>query len=123
MVLSANPSGTNTYLQFLTVLLLFVFVLFITWFTTRWIAKLQRGQMSTGTNLEVLETQKIAADKYLQIIRAGERYMVIAVGKGEVHMLTELSKDEIIFKADSEKNVDFGTIFDRVKNLKQRNEK
>ena len=38
-MLLAITSRTDSYLQFLTVLLLFVFVLVITYFTTRWIAR------------------------------------------------------------------------------------
>ena len=48
------------------------------------------------TNLEVIETCRITSNKYLQIVRAGTKYLLIAIGKDEVHMLTELSEEELM---------------------------
>lgn len=121
MLLTSLNSKTNTYLEFLTILIIFIFVLFITWWTTRWIARVQKGQMNGGTNMEIIETMKISPDKYLQIVRAGEKYLLIAVGKSEVHMITELNGDDLTFKDEAVTNMDFKTIFDKVKNLNKSN--
>jgi len=111
-------SKTDSFLQFVTVLLLFLFVVFITWFTTRWIAKIQRGQFSGGNNLEVIETQRISNNKYLQIIRAGSKYFVIAIGKDEVHMLTEIPECDLNIKSSEDAQpLTFASVLDRVKNL------
>ena len=117
MLLTGLSSKTDTYVQFLTILLLFIFVLLITWWTTKWIAKIQKGQMANGTNLEIIETTKISPDKYIQLVRTGEKYIVIAVGKSEVHMLTELNPDEVIIEDNNDNTMDFKTIFDKVKNF------
>lgn len=111
----------DSYLQFLTVLLLFVFVLGITWLTTRWMARYQKDRNAAG-NIEIVETCRISANKYIQIVRAGEQYLVIAVGKDEVHMLTKLSRDELVIQDRSGQGIDFAAVLDRVKKLKQ-NEK
>ena len=87
-------SGSSV-LQLVTVLLLFVFVLFITGWTTKYIGNYQKMQ-GINRNLELIEAIRLSNNKYLQIVRAGEKYLVIAVGKDEVHMLTELSKDEVL---------------------------
>jgi len=87
-------SGSSV-IQLITVLLLFVFVLFITAWTTKYIGNYQKLQ-GMNRNLELIEAIRISNNKYLQVVRAGEKYLVIAVGKDEVHMLTELSKEEII---------------------------
>ena len=57
-MLLAITSRTDSYLQFLTVLLLFVFVLVITYFTTRWIARYQKVK-SNADNLEVIEPAEL----------------------------------------------------------------
>lgn len=85
----------GSVLQLVTVLLLFVFVLFITGWTTKYIGNYQKMQ-GMNRNLELIEAIRLSNNKYLQIVRAGEKYLVIAVGKDEVHMLTELSKDEVL---------------------------
>lgn len=110
--------------QFLTVLLLFVFVLVITFLTTKWIAKVQRGQMTKGNNLEVLETLKITSDKYIQIVRAGNKYLVIAIGKNEINMLSEIDSEDLEFKdADVKKTASFTSVLEMFKKKEQDAEK
>ncbi len=88
-------TGTpGSYAQFITVLLIFVVVLGITAVVTRWLANYQK-QQSVNENIEVIETTRIANNKYIQIIRAGEKYMVIAVCKDTVTMLGEIPEDSL----------------------------
>ena len=42
----------------------------------------------------VLETIRIANGKFLQLVKAGEQYFVIAVGKDEVTKIAELTEDK-----------------------------
>lgn len=110
----------DSYIQFVTVLLLFVFILAITYVVTRWIAKVQKEKAGTG-NLEVIETCRITQNKYVQILRAGEKYLVIAVGKDEIHMLSELSEDELVFRREPQgQTPDFAGILNRVRKLKEK---
>ena len=94
MILTASDS-LNSYLQFLTVLILFVFVLGITWFVTRWIGGYQKAR-SINANIEVLETSRLANNKYIQIIRVGKKYLAVAIGKDSVTMLTEIPEDQLV---------------------------
>ena len=88
-------SGTmGSYAQFITVLLIFVVVLGITAWTTKWIANYQK-QQSVNENIQVIETTRIANNKYIQIIRAGEKYMVIAVCKDTVTLLGEIPEEQL----------------------------
>ncbi len=107
------------YVQFLTVLLLFVFVLAITYVVTRWIAGYQKNRAGSG-NLEIIETCRVASNKYIQIVRAGEKYLVIAVGKDEVHMLSELSAVELEPGEEGRQTVTFADILEKVKRLKDK---
>ncbi len=117
-MLLTTSSRADSYLQFITVLLLFVFVLFITFLTTRWIAGYQKSQMRSG-NLEVVETTRITSNKYLQLVRAGKKYVLIGVGKDEIHMLAELSEEELTFAEGSAKGQpDFGAILENVRKRK-----
>lgn len=120
-MLLAISSKTDSYLQFLTVLLLFVFVLLITFFTTRWIASYQKNK-TNGRNIEVIETTRIASNKYLQIIRVGNKHLLIGIGKDEIHLLTELSAEELVFMNENSMSFkDFADIF--AKKLKEKEKK
>lgn len=113
-MLLTGVSTTDSYLQFITVLLLFVFVLVITYATTRWISGYQKNKAVYG-NLELVETLRIANNKYIQIVRVGKKYLAIAVGKDEVHMLSELEQDDLTFYDSQTKELDFGSILEKFK--------
>lgn len=99
MLLSVT-SGLDSVVQFFTVLFIFVFVLGITYFTTRYIAGIQKDTYKTA-NMELIETLRISNNKYLQIVRAGEKYFCMAVCKDTVTMLGEIQKEEMVFQENN----------------------
>lgn len=114
----------NSFLQFCTVMLIFVFVLVITWVTTKWIANIQDGK-THGANIEVIETYRLTANKYVQIIRTGEKYLAVAVCKDTVTMLAEIPPEQICLQAKvSDGTPNFKKIFEKAKILdkNQKNE-
>lgn len=84
----------NNITRFITLLIIFVFVLAITYFTTRFIANYQKGRIDNG-NIRIIETARISQDKLLQIVKVGTRYFLIALSKNDVTFLAELKEDEI----------------------------
>ena len=60
-------SSLNSFIQLLGVLLIFLFVLVITYFTTKWIGGYQKVQMS-GRSFQVVDTIRIANNKLVQYI-------------------------------------------------------
>ena len=114
MLLSIN-SGIDSIAQFITVLIIFIFVLAITYITTRYIAGVQKGRLSTG-NMELIETLRISNSKYIQIVRVGEKYFCMAVCKDTVTMLGEIQKNDLFFSDNNaEVKMDFQTMFEAVK--------
>lgn len=97
MILLTESGRIDSFVQFVTVLLLFLIVLFITYGVTRWISGIQKTQM-IGRNMEVIDTMRISSTKYLQIVRAGDKYLVIAVCKDTVTMLAEISGDSLVME-------------------------
>ncbi|MCM1025683.1 MAG: flagellar biosynthetic protein FliO [Roseburia sp.] len=85
---------TDVYAQFITVLIVFVLVLALTALVTKWIAGYQK-QQSANTNIEVMETARIANNKYIQIVRIGESYAAIAVCRDTVTLLGIISGEEL----------------------------
>ena len=103
--------STDSYAQFITVLLLFVLVLGITALTTRWIANYQK-QAGTNENIQVIETARIANNKFVQIIRTGEKYFVVAVCKDTVTMLGEIPGEQLK-TGDPPQGFRFRELFDK----------
>lgn len=87
-------SSLNSFIQLLGVLVIFAFVLLITYFVTKWIGGYQKTQMS-GRNFQVIDTLRIAGNKYVQVLKMGDVYLVVAIGKDTVTMLAKLTAEEI----------------------------
>ena len=120
MILTISDS-IDSFVQFLTVLIIFIFVLVITYLTTRYIAGVQKNKIRTG-NMELLETLRISNNKYLQIVRAGNKYLVMAVCKDTVTMLTELDEKELIFvENDTASLSDFKGILEKARKMQKKN--
>ena len=118
MLLSVTTK-VDGYLQSMTVQILVVFVLAITYLDNRWNATYHKGRAGLG-NLEIIETCRVAPNKYIQIVKAGEKYLVIGVGKDEVHMLSELSAIELDLRREDVQTSGFADIFEKIKNLKEK---
>lgn len=122
-MLLAEVSKLDSIIQFLTVLIIFVFVLGATWFTTRYIAGVQKGKLK-GNNFEIIDSFRISQNKYMQIIRIGDRYLAIAVCKDTVTVLTELSEDVVIRpeEAGMGSPIQFEEFFKKAKSLVQKSD-
>ncbi|MCR4806211.1 MAG: flagellar biosynthetic protein FliO [Lachnospiraceae bacterium] len=86
--------------QFLTVFVIFLLVLAITYYTTRFVGRYQKLQ-GLNRNFEAIETYRVTGNKFLQLVRIGKRYFVIAVGKDEINLISEISADDFEMTADN----------------------
>lgn len=95
MILAVSERA-DSYMQFITVLIIFVFVLLITYWVTKWTAGYQKSRTSNA-NMEVLETIRLSGNKYVQIVRVGRKYLAVAICKDTVTMLTEIPEQDLVF--------------------------
>ncbi|MBR3602366.1 MAG: flagellar biosynthetic protein FliO [Lachnospiraceae bacterium] len=114
-MLLSMTTGLESVIQLITVLFIFVFVLAITWISTRYIAGIQKDKYKTG-NMELIETLRISNNKYMQIVRVGSKYYCMAVCKDTVTMLGEVRKEDMVFSENNVNvNMDFHKILEKVK--------
>lgn len=121
ITLSYTSSALDSFAQLLSVLIIFVVVLLATYFVTRWIGNFQKTK-NAGGNIEVIETYRLSNNKYLQIVRAGTVYLLIALSKEDVTMLTTLEKEQIEFLKENEDDlasIKFQDILEKVKSWKK----
>ncbi len=93
MVLMAT-GGANGVVELLTVLIIFIFVLFLTVYVTRFVAGYEKNRLR-GSNIEVIEAQRFSRDKYIMIVRTGSKYLAVAVSKNDVTLLAELDEESL----------------------------
>ena len=116
----AKMSDLNNVFQLIGVTFLFLFVLVITYVTTKLIGGIKAGTL-TESNFKVIDTYKVTQNKYMQIIKIGSKYFVIAVCKDTIQMIAELKEEEIVLKEKNNKtNISFQEI---LKTIKKQNEK
>ncbi len=115
-ILLTSTSTLESFGQLIKVLLIFVFVLAMTYYVTRWIGGYQKAH-SCGKNLKLVETMNLGSNKMISIVRAGSKYLVVAVGKEEMSLLAELSADEVQDLTDNETvtQESFQEIFNKLK--------
>lgn len=118
MLLSSTSKRADSIGQLLTVILIFIFVLALTYFATKLTAGLQKGRLA-GSNVEVLETLRIAPTKYIQIVRTGRKYFAYVVCKDTVTLLGEMAEEDAASwnRAGTEPaaGISFKDVFDKFK--------
>ncbi len=119
-MITLSGINSNSFAEVMTVLIIFVFVLALTYFVTRFIAGYQKGKTFSG-NVEILETRKISQNKYIQIVRIGEKYLALGIGKDEMNVLTEINKEELVLQEVEpiQPFVSFKNFLEQAKNKKQ----
>lgn len=115
-----KSTSLETYLELIGVLLIFVFVVAITYLGSKWMAGYQKAHMKSK-NLQLIETIPAGNNKMICLVKAGTEYLVVAVGKDEIHHLATLSEEQltdISFKTDNstQKQETFQEIFGQFKN-------
>lgn len=98
MLLSVD--NVKSISQLLTLLVIFAFVLAITYFTTRFVANYQKGRME-DSNIKLLDAARLSQNKYIQIVQIGKKYYALAISKDTVTVITEVPEEEITIKEDT----------------------
>lgn len=109
-------SSISAFAQILTLIFVFIFVLAITYFTTRIVGGYQKQKLA-GSNIKILETLRISNSKYIQIVKIGEKYFAMAVCKDTITYLCELNGEDLIYNSVSDEShlESFKDILDRFK--------
>ncbi len=93
---SGSASTFDNFFRFFFLLVLFFGILALTILATRWAAKYQRGTMLAGANLKVVETLRLAPEKFLCLVEVGKgEYYVIAIGKNEVNLVGKVDGEKL----------------------------
>ena len=124
-----TSTGENV-VEFIVVLIIFVGVLVLTYYATRFIASYQKTH-TYNKNIEVIETARLANNKYIQVIRVGkEDYFVVGVGKDEVAPIgqvkgehLDLSKEDVMVPDVTKFSKNFKSLLDSFRNENSNSDK
>lgn len=117
MIWISGASSIESIAQLITLILIFVFVIGLSYFATRLVGNFQKEKLK-GSNIKILETMRISNTKYIQVIEIGSKCFAIAVCKDTITYLCELNSDDLIYTASSNtmvKSESFKAILDKFK--------
>lgn len=100
---------------FFSVFLTLAFVLFLAWFFLRWMGQRAPLQGGGSKHIKILDRVIIDRDKYLLIISAGDKVMLIAMNSGAVEMLCEFDEQQKAqFTASRETEQSFSSVLKQI---------
>ena len=94
LLMVSLTASMDSFIQLISALLIFAFVLLITYFTTRWVGDFQKVRMKSK-NLQIIECLSAGNNKSICLIKAGTEYLVVAIGKDEIHPLATLKEEQL----------------------------
>lgn len=105
--------------QLVGLVLLLVVILIAAYYTTKFIGGIKLGQLK-NSNFKVIESYRISPTKVIQIVKIGNKIIVIAIGKDTIHYITELDESEVVFSEDKFiQKQSFKQILEKLKNNKE----
>lgn len=111
-------SGIGEYIfQIIWFILIFCLVISLAYFVTKFVSR-KAINYSRGNNLEVIDHIVIGRDKYLYIIKAGKKYILIGAAGSYISYLKDLEEEELNINKKS--NIDFANNLNKtIKRLKE----
>ena len=115
MCLFLTLDTVNNILQLFAVMTVFVLILVVAYFVTRWIGTNQ-GRNFFGKNIRVIEGCRIGTNKFIQIVKVGNKFLILGIGKDEISYLGEVEEQDLAITEDGVKTLpDFKEILAKVK--------
>lgn len=116
IIMLSLSASMESFLQLISALLIFAFVLLITYFTTRWVGNYQKVRLKSK-NLQVIESLSAGNNKTICLLKAGTEYLVVAIGKDEIHPLATLKEEQLTdlsFLSEETENIVSGESFQEI---------
>ena len=106
-------STLASLIKLILLLVVFVLILFASYYFTRWYAKsgLVKNQ---SKNIQIMESYPLGPGKQICIIRLGSRYAAVAISKEQITFLTELQEEDLNMEETVAQEMDFGAAFEKV---------
>ena len=87
------PDLFSGFGQFFFRVLLFIGILFLAYYTTKKLNKAKMG--SSGKNLCILESLSLGMNGSMQLVKVGERFVLIGVTKEKISFLTDVDANDV----------------------------
>ena len=122
--------GWQSFVNILSLLLIFVLVLAMAYFSTKFIAKFQANNINNKSNIKIIESYRLGNNKFIAIVKIGGDYYALALGKEEVTFIDKLDEEGLRLNNEgtsdaSDKKfgkLDFNDVLSKIKNKKSKDD-
>lgn len=112
----SSRSTWDSFIQLAGLIILLLLILAATYFTTRFIGNIKLGQMK-NSNFKLIDAYRISPGKIIQIVKIGNKYIVLAICKDTINYITELDEEHIIFREyQSREKLSFEALLSKIRN-------
>lgn len=87
--------GDNSILNMITLILIFVLVVFLAYISTKFIAKYQSNVFNNRSNIRIIESFSVGNNKFIAIAKIGEEYYALAVSKDNISLIDKINPDDL----------------------------
>ena len=123
-------SGWHSFVNILSLLLIFVLVVIMAYFSTKFVAKLQANNINNKSNIKIVESYRLGNNKFIAIVKIGINYYAIALGKEEVTLIDKLDEEGLKINNEgtsegvdgSSVKLDFKDVLSKIKNKKSKDD-
>ena len=94
MYLNSTMSTIGNVAELFVILIIFLGILCMAYFVSRWIGTAGMKQQN-DRNIRVIEGCRVGQNKIIQIVKVGNRFIVVGIGKDEISYLGEVEEKEL----------------------------
>lgn len=92
-------------------LLMLGFVIFLAYYSTRWLGKKSFfAQSNSSRNMEILDRLHLTQDKSLLIVKVAQRRLLLSITQQNISKVLEFSEDEAIISIDQGNTTNFSNL-------------
>ena len=107
---TSGQSTLDSILKLIGLLVLFIIIIICCYYVTKFVGTKQIKH-NVGSNFQVIDTYRINQNKFLQLVKIGSKYVVIAIGKDNVTYITEINPDDVKLKESGVTKGNFKDVF------------
>ena len=115
MYLNSTMSTVGNIVEMFVVLIIFLGILCMAYFVSRWVGTAGMRQQQ-DKNIRVIEGCRVGQNKFVQIVKVGNKFLVLGIGKDEISYLGEVEEQDLIIPQNEMKPLpEFKEILAKVK--------
>ena len=92
MFLTIGISSLESFLSLFGVIIMFCIILALCYIVTRWLGGSGLLQQQ-NKNISVVESYKLGPNQFIQIVKIGNKYISIGIGKDHIEYLSEIPEE------------------------------